>query len=99
MVCSNCLEYLVNKLRENDLIVLEYLKGKGAVTPQFSLSRKTIQDENELSIHITVGSLHRLSILDFIGEARSSRATKYHITEKGINAISIIENKINQLTL
>lgn len=99
MICSNCLEYLINKLGQHDLIVLEYLKDNGAVTPQFSLSRKTIQDNTELSIHITVGCLHRLGMLDLIGEARHSRATKYHITEKGINALLIIENKIQKLTL
>lgn len=98
-MCKQCTEYFVNKLQQSDLIVLEYLKQNGAVTPQFSLSRQTIQDENDLTIHIAVSCLHRLSLLDMIGEARSNRATKYHITELGINALSIIENRVKQLTL
>lgn len=92
MLCIDCSQFATSKLQADDLIVLEYLKEQKAVTTQFSLSKKMLMNELELSIHRITMSLVRLEVLGMIDI--NNQAHKYFITNYGIKALQIIEEKI-----
>lgn len=92
MFCISCLKSVTSKLQPDDLVVLEYLKEQQAITPQFALSKKHLMNELNLTIHKITESLHRLDILDMTGF--NQKTHKYFITDLGIKAIQIFEDKI-----
>lgn len=94
MLCEKCLKYLSQKIQPDDLKVLVHLNTIEANLPQFSLSRQTVQEETELSIHISSGCLQRLETLDLIGVARIKKSKKYYISSNGIKVLSIFEESI-----
>lgn len=98
MYCKQCLNQLLEKMTDNDIIILENLLNNNANIPQCALSYKKVndnfKDNKEITEHVIYMSLKRLNILGFVDTQKWSRKLKYYITDDGINLLNLIKNKI-----
>lgn len=98
MLCKDCLERATNKLLANDVAILEYLHTQKATIPQCSISREIIRDEMGLTSHKCFSALERLDCFGFVEKSNRHKASKYHITETGIEVLTIFEKKISEVS-
>lgn len=98
MYCKNCLEQMLKKINDNDVIILESLLKQNANIPQCSLSYNKMNDyfsnDENITPHIVYTSLKRLNILGFTETQKWSRQLKYYITEDGINLLKLIQESM-----
>ncbi|MNV48245.1 hypothetical protein D3C71_1401420 [compost metagenome] len=97
MFCEECIKKAIEKLRAEDIIILEYLHGRGAVVSQCSISRSIVRDENNLSDYKCYTALERLELFDFVNQQSKSKSNKYFITSKGKEALVIAEKKLGEV--
>lgn len=94
MLCMNCLAQATNKLIAEDIIILEYLKEKGANISQCAISRENIRNDLELTSHKCYTAISRLECFDAIGRQIKSKSSKYFITKSGKQILKIIDDKL-----
>lgn len=96
MLCDNCLEIITNKLKEDDIAVLQYLYNTNITIPQFAQNKKTIMKgmDNKIS-HFLVGmALYRLECFNMVQLRTWDTANSFYITEDGIRALQILSRKM-----
>jgi hypothetical protein len=98
MYCSGCLKQMLQKLNDNDVILLEYLNNENANIPQCSLSWQTIEeyykDNDKITPHIIYTSMKRLNIFGFVETQKWTRKNKFYITQDGIKLLEIIQQNL-----
>lgn len=77
------LEQIKNKLRSDDLLILQYLSENNADSPQFSFSKDNIQKETNLTSARTANSLIRLEVACLIDRQAFQKPQKFYITGSG----------------
>ena len=99
MYCQNCLNQILQKLNNHDIIVLEYMINENSTMPQCSLSIQTIiqnfDDNNDITPHNIYTSLKRLNIFGFVETQKWTRKNKYYVTIDGIQILKLIEQNIS----
>lgn len=98
MYCQNCLKIILEKLTNNDVILLEQLYNEKSTIPQCALSGETINEslnqDFQLSPHTVFTSLKRLNEFGFIETQKWTRRKKYYITKDGINLLNIVKGNM-----
>ena len=83
MLPIEALEQIKLKLRQDDLLILNYLLENNANTPQFSFSKDHIQKEVNLTSARTANSLIRLEVACLIDRQAFQKPQKFYITKSG----------------
>ena len=98
MYCSSCLKQMLQKLNDNDVILLERLMNENANIPQCSLGMKTLIDyyknDENITPHIIYTSMKRLNIFGFVETQKWTRKNKFYITADGIQLLKIMQSNI-----
>lgn len=92
MLCSQCLNKLVNKLTPKDIYVLYDLKS---TTPQSGETRSEINERlhENMSIFQLAQSLMRVELLGLVDELKSGKIIYYFITSEGKEILNILSKK------
>lgn len=83
------LEQIKFKLRQDDLVILNYLNENEASTPQFSFSKDHIQKETEMTSARTSNSLIRLEVACLVDRQAFQKPQKFFITDSGMEMIKL----------
>lgn len=98
MYCKDCLNQMLKKINDNDVIILESLLKQNANIPQCALSYDKMNEhfENDPSMtpHIIYTSLKRLNVLGFAETQKWSRQLKFYITDDGINLLRVVQENM-----
>ena len=98
MYCNNCLKQMLQKLNDNDIILLEHLMKENANIPQCSLSYNTLidqyKDNNSITPHIIYTSIKRLNIFGFVETQKWTRKNKFYITPDGIQLLKLLQQNL-----
>jgi hypothetical protein len=94
-LCEDCLKgFVIPRLRDDDLLILQYLFNENITMPQVARNKHTIGTAVELSTFCTTMALNRLECYNLVKLQMWSKAYNYYITEDGMNALKIISDKI-----
>lgn len=98
MYCQGCLKQILQKLNDNDIIILEKLYQENATIPQCSLSYQSVleklEDNESITPHKIYTSLKRLNVFGFIETQKWTRKNKYYATIDGVNLLKLVEQNI-----
>ncbi|MNC03530.1 hypothetical protein D3C81_1201170 [compost metagenome] len=97
MFCQECIKKAIEKLKAEDIIILEYLNNQGAVIKQCSISRLIIKEDNDFSDYKCYTALERLELFDFVNQQQKSKSNKYFITSAGKEALKFAEKKFEEV--
>jgi hypothetical protein len=86
------LTMIKDKLRNDDLVILEYLKSEDANSPQFSFSKDHIQIQTSMTSARTANSLIRLEVACLIDRQAFQKPQKFYITNSGFEMLKLFKN-------
>ena len=98
MYCMSCLKQMLQKLNDNDIILLEHFMNENANIPQCSLSYNTVikqfEDNESITPHIVYTSINRLNVFGFVETQKWTRKNKFYITQDGIQLLELMKQNI-----
>ena len=95
MLCEKCVkEFVLPRLREDDIIILQYLYNNEITLPQVAKHKNIIENETHLSRFRNMMALARLEGYSLIAIQPWSKASNYYITEFGTEALTTLSQKL-----
>lgn len=95
MLCERCIkEFVIPRLREDDIVILQYLYNESATLPQVAHHKDTIMKKTELSRFCNMMAIARLEGYNLIALQPWSKANNYYITDFGIDALKTLSEKM-----
>lgn len=95
MLCDDCMmNFVLPRLREDDIVVLQYLYNENANLPQVAHHKDTIMKKTELSRFCNMMAIARLEGYNLIALQPWSKSNNYYITEHGVRALTILSEKM-----
>ena len=95
MICDDCMKnFVIPRLREDDIIVLQYLYNENAVLPQIVHHKDVIMKTTGLSRFCNMMALARLEGYNLINLQPWAKANNYYITEYGCRALTKLSEKM-----
>jgi predicted DNA-binding transcriptional regulator len=93
--CEDCLvNVIIPKLKDNDLLIMEYLYNHGITLPQTSKMQDEIIEETGLSNFKGWKAVYSLRCYNLVKKIQKGRANYYYLTKDGKRALSIFSEQI-----
>jgi predicted transcriptional regulator len=96
MICEQCLDSAVSKLRKNDIAILQYLYNESINLPQKALHKHDIAKAVNLSNFVGWESLFRLECYEMVNLRTWGKTSNYYITDNGVKALHILSARMEE---
>jgi hypothetical protein len=95
MLCEKCVhDFVLPRLREDDIAVLQYLYNENIKLPQLAQHKYAISSAVNISPFRGGMALFRLECYDLVKLQTWSKSHNYYLSEEGIKALTTLSQKI-----
>lgn len=93
MLPVEAIRMIKDKMRSDDVLILQYLKKENAHSPQYSFSKDHLQTETELTSARTANALIRLEFACLIDRQAFQKPQRFYITDSGKEMLKFFEEE------
>jgi hypothetical protein len=95
MLCEKCVyDFVLPRLREDDIAVLQYLYNENINLPQLAQHKYNISSAIKISPFRGGMALFRLECYDLVKLQTWSKSHNYYLTKEGLRALTTLSEKI-----